>query len=125
MKYLCLAYGDRKKMEALGEAEMSELMVGCRLHDAELRKTGKLVQGESLDWDAMTIRPRGGKPVVTDGPFVESREVVGGLVIIEARDLNEAVRIASLHPAAHLGEHLGWGVEVRPIGSCEALKGQP
>jgi len=67
----------------------------------------------------MCIRPRDGKPVVTDGPYVETKEQVGGLVIIEAADLNEAVRIASLHPAAHLGEKLGWGVEIRPIAeSC-------
>ena len=65
--------------------------------------------------DVTTIRPRSGKPVVTDGPFAETREKVGGLVVIEARDLNEAIRVASLHPAAHLGEDLGWAVEVRPI----------
>lgn len=122
MKYLCLAYGDRKSMEALSEEEMQELFAGCRAHDEELRRSGHFVEGMSLEWDAMTIRPRGGKPVVTDGPFIESREVVGGLVIIEARDLNEAVRIASLHPAAHLGEKLGWAVEVRPIGTCQAAQ---
>ena len=67
----------------------------------------------------MNIRPRNAKVVITDGPFVETREKVGGLFIIEARDLNEAIRIASLHPAAHLGEDLGWAIEVRPIAdSC-------
>jgi hypothetical protein len=53
--------------------------------------------------------------VVTDGPFVETRETVGGLIIIEARDLNEAIRIASMHPAARLGEQGGWALEIRPI----------
>ena len=115
MKYLCLAYGDRKKMEALSKGEFEDLVARCREHDAELQKSGHYVSAQSLEWDTKTIRPRKGKPVVTDGPFVEAKEQVGGLVIIEARDLDEAVRIASLHPAAHLGETLGWGIDVRPI----------
>ena len=53
--------------------------------------------------------------MVSDGPFVETKERVGGLFLIEARDLNDAIRVASLHPAAHLGEQLGWGIEIRPI----------
>ena len=115
MKYLCLAYGDQKKMEALSKAEFEALVARCRVHDEELKKSGHLVSGESLEWSTTTIRSKNGKVVVTDGPFVETKEKVGGLVVIEARDLNEAIRIASLHPAAHLGEHLGWALEVRPI----------
>jgi|RhiMethySRZTD1v2_1073278.scaffolds.fasta_scaffold374421_2 hypothetical protein len=115
MKYLCLAFGDQKKMEALTKPEFEDLLAQCRVHDEELRKSGHYVSGESLEWAAMTIRPRNGKPVTTDGPFAESKETVGGVVIIEARDLNEAVRIASMHPAAHLGEKLGWGIELRPF----------
>ena len=52
---------------------------------------------------------------MTDGPFAETKEQVGGFFIIEARDLNEAIRVASKHPAALLGEQVGWGIEVRPI----------
>ena len=115
MKYLCLAYGDQAKMSKLSPAEMDELVARCKQHDEELHRSGHFVSGHSLEWDVTTIRPRNGKPVVTDGPFVETREKVGGLVIIEARDLNEAIRIASLHPAAHLGEELGWAIEVRPF----------
>ena len=115
MKYLCLAYGDPKKMSALSKAEFQALVARCREHDAELHASGHFVASHSLEWDVATIRPRDGKPVVTDGPFVETREKVGGLVVIEARDLNEALRVASLHPAAHLGEQLGWAIEVRPI----------
>jgi hypothetical protein len=115
MKYLCLAYGSRERMSKLTKAEFESLVAKCKEHDAELKASGHLVSAESLEWDAMTIRPRGGKPVTTDGPFIESREQVGGVIIIEARDLNEAVRIASLHPAAHLGETLGFGIEVRPF----------
>jgi hypothetical protein len=115
MKYLCMAYGDRQKMEALSKAEFEALVARCRVHDEELRKSGQLVLVESLEWGTTTLRPRNGKVVVTDGPFAETKEQVGGLFIIEARDLNDAIRVASLHPAAHLGEQLGWGIEVRPI----------
>ena len=115
MKYLCLAYGDQKKMEALTKAEFEALVAKCMPMDEELRKTGQLVSSESLEWAATTIRTRGGNMQVTDGPFVETKETVGGLIVIEARDLNEAIRIASLHPAARMGEEGGWAIEIRPI----------
>jgi hypothetical protein len=62
-----------------------------------------------------SVRPRNGQPSVTDGPFAETKEQIGAFFIIEARDLDEATRVASQHPAARLGEEVGWGVEVRPI----------
>jgi hypothetical protein len=111
MKYLCLAYGDEERMKALTKAEFEALAAKCKVHDEELRRTGKVLMTESLEW----ATTKGGKVVVTDGPFVESKEKAGGLFVIEARDLNEAIRIASLHPAAHLGEGQGWAIEVRPI----------
>ncbi len=117
MKYLCLAYGDRRKMEALTKAEFEALKGKCKEYDDELRASGHFVSAESLEWAAVTIRPRGGKPVTTDGPFAETKEQIGGVIIIEAKDLNEAVRIATMHPAAHLGETLGFGVEVRPYAA--------
>ena len=68
---------------------------------------------------ATSVRVRDGKRLVTDGPFAETKELIGGFFVIEARDLNEAIRVASKHPAAHLGERVGWGIEVRPIESYE------
>ena len=115
MKFLLLAYGDRKKVEALSKEEFEALVARCRVHDEELRRTGQLVGVDSLEWDGVTIRPRNGKPTVTDGPFAEAKEVVGTVIVIEARDLDDAIRVASLHPAAHLGEDLGWGIELRPV----------
>ena len=115
MKYLCLAYGSEERMKSLTKPEFEALVAKCRVHDEELRRTGKVVMTESLEWGTTTIRPQGGRTVVTDGPFVETKEQAGGVFIVEARDLNEAIRIASLHPAAHLGEQLGWAIEVRPI----------
>ena len=66
------------------------------------------------------MRPRGGKPQVTDGPYAEAKEVVGGFFIVEAKDRDEAIRLASLHPAATLGEEAGWGLEVHPIRFFQA-----
>jgi hypothetical protein len=115
MKFLLLAYGDRKKMEALSKAEFEALVAKCRVHDEEFRKTGQVLSVESLEWETATLRPRNGKTITTDGPFAETKEQVGSILIIEAKDMNDAVRVASLHPAAHLGEHLGWWIEVRAI----------
>ena len=70
---------------------------------------------------AFALRPRNGKPAVTDGPYAEARELVGGFFIIEAADRDEAVRVASLHPAATLGESVRRGIEVHPIGFFEQV----
>jgi len=117
MKYLCLAYYDDKKFDALSKDEVQALVSQCPAHDEELRRSGHLVVQASLGAlkATTTIRPRNGKPWVTDGPYTETKEQVGGFFIIEARDLNEAILVASKHPAALLGEHVGWAVEVRPI----------
>jgi len=121
MKYLCLAYYDEQKFDALSKDEFNALVSQCPKHDEELRRTGQLVLQASLvaPKTTTTIRPKNGKPLVTDGPYTETKEQVGGFFMIEARDLNEAISIASKHPAAHLGEQVGWAVEVRPIGVCE------
>jgi hypothetical protein len=121
MKFLCLGYYDEKKFEALSKAEVDAIVSQCQTHDEALRQSGNLLAVASLGptRTTRTVRPRNGQVSVTDGPFVETKEQVGAFFIIEARDLDEAVRVASLHPAAHLGEHVGWGVEVRPIEMYE------
>lgn len=119
MKYLCLLYGNQKKMSQLSAEEFASLKERCEAYDKELQATGAVRSVESLQWDVTTVCPQDGKPTVVDGPFAETRDVVGSFMVIEARDLNEAIRIASLHPAANMGESLGWGVEIRPIAdSC-------
>ena len=120
MKYLCLAYGDPKKMDKLTKEQLAALFERCKAYDAEMKATGQYLDAFSLEWDCVTVRPSGGKPMVSDGPFVETKEKVGGLVVIEARDLNDAIRVASLHPAARMGEEIGWAIEIRPIGTCHA-----
>jgi hypothetical protein len=117
VKYLCLGYYDEKKFDALSKAQIDAIVAQCQAHDQALHASGHLLSVASLEapGQAMSIRPKGGRPSMTDGPYAETKEQLGSFFIIEAKDRDEAVRIASLHPAAHLGEHIGWGVEVRGI----------
>ncbi|MBY0274544.1 YciI family protein [Candidatus Binatia bacterium] len=123
MKYLCLAYYDEKKFETLTEADMAAIGRDCRPHDEELQRSGHLLEVASLaaTKDSVSLRPRGGKVTVTDGPYAETKEQLGSFFLIEARDLNEAIQVASLHPAARLNEQLGWGIEIRPIETCRVV----
>lgn len=115
MKYLLLAYGDEEKFNGMSQDQLTATIAKCREYDEELRATGKLVGGGSLEWASRAMRLQGGQLKVTDGPFVETKEVVGGVILIEADSFDEAVELASLHPAARVGEDLGWGIELRPI----------
>jgi hypothetical protein len=115
MKYLCLAYYDVPTFDALTPTQLEALGPRCKPHDEALRASGKLVASASLGTQARVARTRAGKVSITDGPYVETKEQVGGLFIVEANDFDEAVAIASKHPGAQIGEELGWVVEVRPI----------
>ncbi len=117
MKFLCLAYYEEKKFDALPKPELDAMVRECKAHDEALHQGGHLMLVASLAAPRTTVsvRPRNGKPTVTDGPFAETKEQIGAFFIIDARDLEEATEVASRHPAAHLGEHVGWGIEVRPI----------
>jgi hypothetical protein len=120
LKYLCLGYYTPDKFEALSEAEQAAFGNECRPYDELLRQSGKLLVSASLQegiW--RSIRPKSGQPSVTNGPFTESKELVGAFFIIEANNLDEAIQTASLHAASHCGERLGCGVEVRPIESYD------
>ncbi len=119
MKYLCLACGDESAWEKLTEEQQQEYVARCRVHDEELAANERVGLYAGLSEGGRIVRTRGGKPVVTDGPFVESKEI-GGVFVVEADDVDEAVRIASLHPAARMGEELGWYVAVRPLFIPEA-----
>ena len=100
-----------------GPEERAALLAQCPALDEAMRATGRMRLSASLgDLDTWrTLRPQGGKTHVSDGPYTESKEVVGGLFIIEADDRDEALRLASMHPAATLGEEGGWAVELIPI----------
>jgi hypothetical protein len=121
MKYLCLAYYEEKKWDALPKSEMDAIKAQCKTYDDMLKKTGRLVMHGSLAAPRATtvVRPGSGKTSVTDGPYLETKEQVGGFFLIEAKDLDEAIQSAMKHPAAHLGENVGWGIEMRPIDFYE------
>ena len=117
MKYLGLAYFTPEKFAAMAPDDVRGLVNQCPALDEKMRATGKVLVSASLGdlegW--MTLRPRNGTTHVSDGPYTESKEVVGGLFIIEADSRDEALKIASMHPAATLGEEGGWAVELIPM----------
>jgi hypothetical protein len=119
MKYLGLAYYNPEKFAAMAPDDVQALVSQCPAMDDRMRATGKVLVAASLaetqDWVA--LRPRGGKPQISDGPYTEAKEVVGGLFIIEAENREEAIRLAAMHPAASIGEAGGWGVELIPMES--------
>jgi len=112
MKYLCMIFFDEKKLDALSKPEHEALVNESLAYDDELRSRGHLLANQALQpvHAAKTIRPRGGKIATIDGPFAETKEQIGGFILIAARDLDEAIQLASGIPAIRLG-----GVEVRPI----------
>jgi len=117
VKYLGLAYFTPEKFAAMAPDDVKALVSQCPALDEKMRATGKVLVSASLgDLDSWrTLRPRSGRTHISDGPYTESKEVVGGLFIIEADSHDEALRIASMHPAATLGEEGGWAVELIPM----------
>ena len=117
MKFLCLGYYDEKKWDARTPDDEAAIRKDCQPHDEALRATGRMLMVASLALTTATvsIRPRNGKPMVTEGPFAETKEQIGSFFLIEAENVEEAIAIASKHPAANLNERLGWGIEIRPI----------
>jgi hypothetical protein len=112
VKYLCLVYVDEVKLEALSESETDTLVRESLAYDGMLRENGHYVCSEALQpvRTATTVRVRNGRLSATDGPFAETKEQLGGFILIDATDLNEAIRVASKIPPGRLG-----CVEVRPI----------
>ncbi len=112
MKYVCLVYVQDAAFAALSEEEQQALDQASLANDEELRLSGHLILAQALESpsSAMTVRVRGGSVSTTVGPFAETTEHLGGFVYLEARDLNEAIGIASRLPVARFGS-----IEVRPI----------
>jgi len=112
MKYLLLCCHEEQKLDSMSKSECAALMEETMAYCEALKKSGHLVAVEQLEpvQTAMTVRVRNGKLSVTDGPFVETKEQVGGFFLINARDLNEAIQVASKFPSVRLGS-----MEVRPV----------
>lgn len=112
MKYLGLGYLDEQKWEAMSSAEQDALLEECFAYDDVLRANGHVTGGEALQRgrNAATLRFRNGKVSVTDGPYAETKEQLGGIFILEANDLNDAIELISKHPGVKAGP-----IEIRPV----------
>jgi hypothetical protein len=119
MKYICLGYIEDKYFGRLTEKEQLNFMDACFAYDEELQRRGHWIGGEALQpvSNATTVRFRNGKPQVTDGPFAETKEFLGGIMILEAHDLNEAIELMSKHPSLKMGGTF----EIRPSADLSAF----
>ena len=111
MKYVCLGYMDPKKWETMSASERNAFVDECFAYDDVLRKNGHFVGGEALGGPqgAATLRFQNGRVSVTDGPYAETKEQLGGILILEAADLNHAIQLMSKHPGVR-----GGSFEIRP-----------
>jgi hypothetical protein len=100
MKYLCLGYMEEQKWDDMSEKERTDWTEECFAYDAVLKKNGHYIGGEALDTirNCKTLKSRNGKVSITDGPFAETKEQLGGIMILEAKDLDEAIQLMSKHP---------------------------
>jgi hypothetical protein len=116
MRYLCLIYCEAATFAALTPEEKRALDRDSLAYDRELERQGHFVAADALKpvAEAVTVRVREGRMSMTDGPFAETKEHLGGFILIEARDMNEAIRAAAGIPIAKLGS-----IEVRPIQKIE------
>ena len=121
MKYVCLVYLVEKDMSAMSKKEADACIEESLAYDDDLRKAGHFLVAHALQpvEAATTIRVRSGKLSTTDGPFAETKEQLGGFILIEARDLNEAIQVAAKVPMARHGS-----IEVRPVREIRAPIGR-
>jgi hypothetical protein len=111
MKYVCLGYIDEAQFAEIPPDEAQRMMDECFTYDDELRRGGHFLGGEALDSarNAVTLRMKDGEVNVTDGPYAETKEILGGILLLEARDLNHAIALMSKHPGVKMGPF-----EIRP-----------
>lgn len=114
MKYLCLVYSEEKKLETMTDDE-------CMEYDAAIRTSGHCLASEALQpvRTATTVRVRAGKVSITDGPFAETKEQLAGFYLIDAKNLDEAIGIASKIPPSRVGS-----IEIRPIRELISSSGE-
>ncbi len=118
MKYICLGYIEPNKFETMPETERNAMVDECLTYDDELRKNGHFAGGEGLQppQTAATLRWVDGKVSITDGPYAETKKQIGGVLILEARDLNHAIQIMSKHPGVKAGPF-----EIRPAADLSEM----
>ena len=118
MKFICLGYIEPGKFESMPDSERNRLVDACFAYDDVLRKHGHFAGGDGLQpaHTAATLRFRDGKVTVTDGPYAETKEQIGGILILQARDFNHAIQIMSKHPGVKMGPF-----EIRPAADLEDM----
>lgn len=118
MKFVCLGYIEAGKFEGMPDGERNAFVDRCFSYDDVLRKGGNFAGGEALQPanTAVTLRFRGDKVAVTDGPYAETKEQIGGILILEADDLDHAVRLMSQHPGVRAGPF-----EIRPAADLTGM----
>ena len=118
MKYVCLGYYDEKQWGTITESEQNAMMDECFAYDDGLRKRGHFAGGEALQSarNATTLRWQNGKVSITDGPYAETKEQLGGILVLEATDLNHAIQLMSKHPGLKAGPF-----EIRPVEDLSAM----
>ena len=118
MKYICLGYIEPNKFENMSESERNAMLDECFTYDDELRKNGNFAAGKALQGTnaAATLRWKNGKVMITDGPYAETKEQLGGILILEARDLNHAIQLMSKHPGVKAGPF-----EIRPAADLTEM----
>jgi len=118
VKYICLGYIDESKWEGIPENERNAMIDECFTYDDELRKNGHFAGGEALQSarNAATLRFQNGKVSITDGPFTETKEQLGGILVLEANDLNHAIQLMSKHPGVKAGPF-----EIRPAADLSEM----
>lgn len=111
MKFVCLGYIDEAKCAEVTQEEGHRMMNECFDYDDELRRGGHFIGGEALDFarKAVTLRMKSGQVEAVDGPYAETKEMLGGILLLEARDMNHAVALMSKHPGVKMGPF-----EIRP-----------
>jgi hypothetical protein len=111
MKFICLGYMNQTNWAEMTESERNSFMERCFAYDDELRKGGHFLSGEALEpaQKGATVRWGKGRVVVTDGPYVETKEQLGGILFLEAKDLKHATELLARHPGVRAG-----GFEIRP-----------
>jgi hypothetical protein len=119
MKFILLIYNDPAALQALPPGDFDSKMRTCLSHADDLRHEGRLLESQMLEeaTEAKSVRVRKGRVTVVDGPFAEAKEVLGGFNLIEAENIDEAVRMAAEFPWAQTG-----CVEVRPVRDIEVVR---
>jgi hypothetical protein len=119
MKYVCLGYYDKSRFEGMAESEQQVMFDTCFEYDDLLRANGHWAGGEALQSSetALTLSSKNGKVATTDGPYTETKEQLGGILVLEARDMNHAVQLIGQHPALTYGNIF----EIRPAADMTGL----